>query len=128
MIEAQQAVQKAQEDGAALEQRHRQERRRLLADTFGAEAVRRDPSRYELTHRDREAARAASTAAKARGEAARLRELPVQEAAARIEAQREAAKQARLAREACARKLNSPDHSFDHGHTSQHREGPTLSL
>ena len=69
MIEAQQAVQKAQEDGAALEQRHRQERRRLLADTFGAEAVRRDPSRYELTHPDREAARAASTAAKARGEA-----------------------------------------------------------
>ena len=127
VVEAQQAAQTAQKDGAALEQRHRQERRTLLADVFGAEAVRRDPLRYELTHPNREAARAASTAAKARREAARLRELPVQEAAARIEAQRAAAEQARLAHEERARKLNSLSHSpLDHG--TPHRDGPSLGL
>lgn len=55
-----------QKDAAALEQRHRQERRRLLADTFGAEVVRRDPARYELTHPDREAAEQARLTSEAR--------------------------------------------------------------
>lgn len=127
-LEAQQAAQGAQEDGAALENRHRSERRALLADIFGVETVRRDPLRYELAHPDREAAQAASTAAKARREATRLRELPVQEAAARIEAQREAAEQARLAREERARKLGNPDDSVDHGRTSPHRDGPTFGF
>ncbi|WP_449282953.1 MobF family relaxase [Leucobacter sp.] len=127
VVEAQQAAQTAQENGAVLEQRHRQERRGLLADILGAELVRRDPLRYELTHPDREAAQAANTAAKARREAARLRELPVQEAAARIKAQREAAEQARLAREERARKLSSPSRGpLDH--STPHRDGPSLGL
>lgn len=109
-------------------QRHRQERRTLLADIFGAEVVRRDPLRYELTHPGREAAQAANTAAKACRETARLRELPEQDAAARNEAQREATEQARLAREARARMLNHLDHSFDHGRTDPQRTGPSLSL
>lgn len=65
------------------DQRHRQERRTLLADIFGAKAMRRDRLRHELTHPDREAAQAANIAAKARREAARLRELPLRQAAAR---------------------------------------------
>lgn len=73
--------------------------------------------------RDRgEATQAANIAAKARREAARLRELPLKQAAARIEAQREAAEQARLAREARTRKLNG----IDHGRTSPRRTGPSL--
>lgn len=127
VVDAQQAAQTAREDRAVLEQRHRQERRSLLADIFGAEAVRRDPLHYELTHPDREAAQAANTAAKARLEATRLRELPVQEAAARIETQREAVEQARLAREARARKLNRPSRS-PLNHSAPRRDGPSLGL
>lgn len=127
VVEAQQAAQTAQKDGAALEQRHRQERRGLLADIFGVDAVRRDPLRYELTRPGHEAARATNTAVKARREAARLRELPVQEAVARIEAQRAAAEQTRLAREERARKLNSPSHS-PLGLGTPHREGLSLGL
>ena len=128
VVEAREAVRAARADGKALEQQHRRERRSLLTDIFGAERVRRDPLRYELTDPDREAAQATGTAEKARREAARLRELPVQEAAARIEAQREAAEQARLAREARARTLNAPDRAHDHAHPTPRREGPTLGF
>lgn len=127
VVEAQQATQTVQENGAVLEHRHRQERRGLLTDLFGTEAVRRDLLRYELTHPDREAAQAASTAAKARREAARLRELPLQEAATRIEAQREAAEQVRLAREERARKLNSSSRN-PLNRSAPRRDGPSLGL
>ena len=104
-----------------MDKRHRSERRALHADIFGAERVRRDPLRYEFTHPDREASNAHRTAATARQEVAALRGMSVQDAAARITAQREAAERARLDREARARKLHV---SLDLLSESRRRTGP----
>ncbi len=60
----------------------------------------------DLAVLDQEAAEATSATTAAHPEVATLRDLPVGEAAARIDVQREAAEQARLARRVLARKLN----------------------
>lgn len=121
VIEAEQRAEAARVAGEEMGKRHRSERRALHANIFGAERVRRDPLRYEFTHADREAAKAHRTAATARQEAAALRGMPVQDAAARITAQREAAEQARLDREARARTLYA---SHDPLSESRRRTGP----
>lgn len=107
----------AEQYGLSRRQRHRTERRALHADIFGTEQVRRQPLRYEFTHPDREAANANRTAAIA----AALRGMSVQDAAARITAQREAAQRARLARETRARQLHA---SHDLLSQSRHRASP----
>lgn len=85
----------------------------------------------QFTHPDRETAKANNAAAIARQEAAALRGMSVQDAAARITAQRDAAKQARLDREARARKLHASHDPFErhsrHSSTS-YRDGPSLGL
>ncbi|MGB3376069.1 MAG: MobF family relaxase [Microbacterium sp.] len=121
VIEAEQRAEAAHAAGEEMDKRHRSERRALHADIFGAEQVRLDPLRYEFTHPDREAANANHSAAIARQEAAALRGMSVQDAAARITAQREAAEQARLDREARARKLHA---SHDPLSQSRHRASP----
>lgn len=128
VIEAEQRAEVARAAGEEMDKRHRSERRALHADIFGAERVRRDPLRYEFTHPDREAANAHRAAAIARQEAAALRGMSVQDAAARITAQREAAERARLAREARARKLNADHDPLERrsGHSSPHRDAPSL--
>ena len=121
VIEAEQHAEAARTAGEEMDKRHRSERRALHADIFGAEQVRRDPLRYEFTRSDREAANAGRAAAIARQEATTLRSLSVQDAAARITAQREAAERARLARESRARKLHA---SHDLLSESRRRTGP----
>lgn len=121
VIEAEQHAEAARTAGEEMNKRHRSERRALHADVFGAEQVRRDPLRYEFTHPDREAAKANHTAATARQEAAALRGMSVQDAAARIIAQRKATERARLDREARARKLHA---SHDPLSESRHRTSP----
>ena len=121
VIEVEQHAEATRAAGEEMDKRHRSERRALHADIFGAERVRRDPLRYEFSHPDREAANAHRTAAAARREAATLRSLSVQDAAARITAQREAAERARLDREARARKLHA---SHDLLSQSRHRASP----
>lgn len=121
VIEVERHADAARAAGEELDKRHRSERRALHADIFGAEQVRRDPLRYEFTHPDREAAKAHRTAATARQEAATLRGMSVQDAAARITAQREAAERARLDRETRARKLHA---SHDLLSQSRHRASP----
>ncbi|MGK4216794.1 MobF family relaxase [Microbacterium sp. GXS0129] len=128
VVEAEQRADAARTAGEEMEKRHRSERRALHADIFGAEPVRRDPLRYEFTHPDREAASAGRTAAAARREAATLRGMSVQDAAARITAQRDAAERARLDREARARKLHPSHDPFGRrsGHSAPHRDAPSL--
>lgn len=121
VVEAEQHADAARTAREEMDKRHRSERRALHADIFGAEQVRRHPLRYEFTHPDREAANANCTAVTARQEAAALRGLSVQYAAARITAQREAAERARLDREARARKLHSSHDLLTH---SRHRTNP----
>lgn len=121
VIEAEQHAEAARTAGEEMDKRHRSDRRALHADIFGAEQVRRDPLRYEFTRSDREAANAGRAAAIARQEATTLRSLSVQDAAARITAQREAAERARLARESRARKLHA---SHDLLSESRRRTGP----
>lgn len=128
VIEAEQRAEATRAAGAVMDKRHRNERRSLHADIFGAEQVRRDPLRYEFTHPDREATNANRTAATARREAAALRGMSVQDAAARITAQREAAERARLAREARARKLHASHDPLSESrrHTGPHNNVPRL--
>lgn len=130
VLDAMQNAAAARAAGDAMSDRQRRERRELLTDIFGTEQVRREPLRYEFVHPDREAADATSTATAARTEVATLRDLPVQEAADRIEAQREATEHARLAREARARKLNSSaSRPFEHDRTTPRRDdGPSRGL
>ncbi|MBS0476109.1 MAG: AAA family ATPase [Proteobacteria bacterium] len=130
VIEAEQRVEAARAAGEEMDKQHRSERRALHADIFGAERVRREPLLYEFTHPDRETAKANRTAAIAREEAAVLRGMSAQDAAARITAQREAATQARLDREARARKLHASHDPFERrsGHSTPHRDGPSLGL
>lgn len=128
VIEAEKRAEAARAAGEEMDKRHRSERRALHADFFGAERVRRDPLRYEFTHPDREAAKANHAAAIARQEAAALRGMSMQDAAARITAQREATEQARLDREARARKLHASHDPFGRrsGHSTPHRDAPSL--
>jgi len=128
VIEAEQRAEAARVAGEEMGKRHRSERRAVHAEIFGAEQVRRDPLRYEFTHPDQEAANAHRTAATARQEAATLRSLSVQDAAARITAQREAAERARLARESRARKLHASHDPFGRrsGHSAPNRDAPSL--
>ena len=128
VIEAEQHAEAARTAGEEMDMRHHSERRALHADIFGAEQVRRDPLRYEFTHPDREAANAGRAAAIARQEATTLRSLSVQDAAARITAQREAAERARLAREARARKLRASHDllSESRRRTGLHNDVPRL--
>ncbi len=121
VIDAEQRSEAAHAAGAEMDKRHRSERRALHADIFGDEQVRRDPLRYEFIHPDRETANAGRTAATARQEAATLRGMSVQDAAARIAAQREAAERARLDRETRARQLHA---SHDPLSESRRRTGP----
>ena len=130
VIDAEQTVHTARTAGVAMDKRHGAERRTLHARTFGAERVRRYPVRYEFIRPDREVAKASRTAAASRQEATVLRGMSVQDAAARIAAQREAAEQARLAREARARQLTASHDPFDR-HTSRstpRRDGPAFGL
>ncbi|EXJ51275.1 AAA family ATPase [Microbacterium sp. MRS-1] len=126
VLDAEQTVSDAHTVAEAMDKRHRNERRALHADIYGAERVRRDPLRYEFTHPDQEEAKAARTANDARQEAERLRSMPVRDAAARIRAQRKAAEQARLAREARTRRVNAQ--ARDHGRTGSDRNRPSLGL
>ncbi|MGO1802115.1 MAG: MobF family relaxase [Microbacteriaceae bacterium] len=128
VIEAEQRAEAARAARAEMDKRHRSERRALHADIFGAEQVRRDPLRYEFTHPDRETAKANHAAAIARQEAAALRGMSMHDAAARITAQREATEQARLDREARARKLHASHDPFGRrsGHSTPHRDAPSL--
>ncbi len=128
VIEAEQHAEATRAAGEEMDKRHRSERRALHADIFGAEQVRRDSLRYEFTHPDREAANAGRAAAIARQEATTLRSLSVQDAAARITAQRETAERARLARETRARKLHaSHDPLSQNRHSaSPHNDVPRL--
>ena len=128
VIEAEQHADATRAAGEEMDKRHRGERRALHADIFGAEQVRRDPLRYEFTHPDREAANANHAATTARHEAAALRGMSVQDAAARITAQREGAEQARLVREARARKLHASHDPLSESHrrTGPHNDVPRL--
>ncbi len=128
VIEAGQRTEAARAAREEMDKRHRSERRALHADIFGAERVRRDPLRYEFTHPDRETAKANHAAAIARQEAAALRGMSVQDAVARITAQREGAEQARLARESRARKLHASHDPLSESHrrTGPHNDVPRL--
>lgn len=121
VIEAEQRAEAARTAGAEMDKRHRSERRALHAEIFGAEQVRRDPLRYEFTHPDRETTKANRVAVIAREEAAALRGMSAQDAAARITAQREAVERARLAREARAHKLHASHNLLSE---SRRRTGP----
>ena len=125
VLDAEQTANTAQAASEALDKRHRAEGRAIRSEIFGAERVRKQPLHYEFIHPEREVATADRAAAEARKEIAQLRGMPVQEAAKRIEAQRDAAERARLAREARARKLQSSSRGSS-GHNVSQPKGPQL--
>lgn len=99
------AVTAAERTRQATGERHRAERRALLGKLYGAARVRRDRARYDLTNPEREARTWTRTVENARTEAAGLRALPPEQAAALIEAKRAAAEAAKQAAANRARRL-----------------------
>lgn len=87
--------------------RQRRERLALLAKLHGRENVRRDPIRYQLSNPRREAARWRTAADNARQEAARLRALPLDQAARQIAGKRAEAEAARQVAAERARRLHT---------------------
>ncbi|WGD37373.1 hypothetical protein [Lysinibacter sp. HNR] len=80
------------------------------------------PSGQELLGLGKRLRRVCATQAEVHEEVAQLRGMPAREAAKRIEAQCDTAEQARLAREACSRKLHSSSHDHDFGTSDPHRD------
>ncbi|MGD9607454.1 MAG: MobF family relaxase [Leucobacter sp.] len=97
----------AQAAHTALGKRHNQERLALLAQEIGVERVRRDPVRARFIRPEREAATWHATALTARREAAQLRALRPEDAAARIAAARAAAEHARTLATERAKQLHA---------------------
>lgn len=95
MIAATQQIETAQVAQAATHERHEQERKALLINEYGADQVGRDWVRARLTNPQRQAQTARTEADTAGHQAAQLRGLPLNEAAERIEAQRNAEDKAR---------------------------------
>lgn len=127
MTEAAQDVEAATAEHAAMRQRHEREQRTLLVSEYGAEQVRRDPVRARLTNPHRQASEAHRSAAATRAEADELRNLPVSEAARRIEAKRAEQEHARQRAAERARQLRDP-FAHDPHRSDPHREWPARGL
>jgi len=124
MLAAARTLVAAQTEQAELKDRHDRERLALLAQELGADRVRRDPIRARFIHPEREARNAHTHATAARREAEELRALTPAEAAARIEAKREAVEQ--RAAERAQQLRDSLDRTS--AHAEPNRNGPSLSL
>jgi hypothetical protein len=105
------------------ERRHRTERRTVLSEVYGEKNVTADPARWELANPEDEAAKWQREAAEARAEAARLRDLTPAEAAAHVEAKRQAAEAKTRADAERVRKLRAPFERNPFGNSR--RPGPT---
>lgn len=124
VVQATRAVTAAERGRRETTMRHRTERRALLGKLYGAERVRRDPARYELTSPEREAQSWARTAENTRAEIAELRALPPEQAAALIEVKRAAAEATKQAAADRARRLRIEQR--DATRSDPHRETPGL--
>ena len=117
----------ARTEHTALSTRHDREHLALIAHYLGGERVRRDLVRARLVQPAREEQRARAAATVARDEAEMLRALPPAQAAARIEAQRAEAENARNLASERARQLHDIT-----GRTTMHakprRDNPGLRM
>ncbi|MCH6470398.1 MobF family relaxase [Sinomonas terrae] len=122
VVQSEQALAVATRKQQEMIRRHRDERRTLLAKLYGPEQVRRDPVRYELTNARSKAAKWTTTAEQARDQIAALRALPPDQAAARVQAQHDAA----AVREAQRREATEQvREDFQHREAERMRKGGT---
>ncbi|MCQ9368904.1 hypothetical protein NQ038_03390 [Brevibacterium sp. 50QC2O2] len=127
--DADRAVHAAHSQQKATQQRHQRERTALLVSGYGTEHTRRDQFGMRTVNPHRDAADARTRAALIRAEARELRNLPVSDAARRIEANRaqQEQEQARRRAERRERQLHDP---FEHEsrRPGPHRDGAARSL
>lgn len=122
VTDANRAVATARAGHKATQRRHKQERLALLASELGADEARRDQFGMRTVNPHRNAQDSRARAALARTEADELRNLPVNDAARRIEAKRTEQEQTRQRAAQRARHLDPLDrgpHRHDLG-----RDGP----
>lgn len=126
MTEANRAVETAHARHKATQRRHKQEHLALLVSELGADEARRDQFGMRTVNPHRTAQGARARVAMARAEADELRNLPVNDAARRIEAKHAEQEQARQRAARRARQLDP----FERGipRSDPGREGPTRSL
>ncbi|MFV0373072.1 MAG: hypothetical protein ACK5KK_03120 [Microbacterium sp.] len=128
VTQAAEALNEAEGATRAASERHRTARRALLGKLYGAERVRRNPLRYELTRPEREAQQWARSAQGMRAEIAELQSLPLEQAAARIRQQRvEAAAVHREQEQALAARADQMRESFAQREAERRRSGPQRS-
>ncbi len=121
------AVEAAHAERRMTQQRHRRERVALLFIELGADEARRDQFGMRTTNPHRNAQNARTRAALNRAEADKLRSLPVNDAARRIEANRAEQEHKRQQAARRARQLHEPFERDSHPSNSR-REGPGRGL
>ncbi|PJJ55314.1 hypothetical protein CLV54_3204 [Compostimonas suwonensis] len=127
VTDAARTIEAAIADREATLGRHEQERLALLVSEYGAERVRPDRLGMRIVKPHRDARDARARAAMSRAEAEELRDLPITEAAQRVEVRRAEQKNARQRAAQRARQLHDP---FEHNphRSNPRREGPTRSV
>ncbi|WP_241698567.1 hypothetical protein [Flaviflexus huanghaiensis] len=126
VTDANRAVETAHVERTATQRRHTQERLALLASELGADEAWRDQFGMRLVNPHRNAHEAHATAALARAEAEELRNLPIGDAARRIEAKR--AEQEQTQQRAAQRARELEPFERDTPRTGPARDRPARSL
>ena len=118
VLDAAENVERARAAGEATRKRHEQEQTALMVSEYGTEQALRNRHGMGSINPHRQAREATTRAAAARREVEELRALPVEQAAARLTAQKTAAEEAQRRTAERARSVRDP-----HGHYSG-RNGP----
>ncbi len=126
MSDANRAVETAHVGRMTTPQRHKQERLALLVSELGADEARRDQFGMRTVNPHRYARDSRARAALARAEADELRDLPINDAARRIEGKR--AEQEQTRRRAAERPRQLDPFERDGPRTEPDRGGPARGL
>ena len=127
VLDAAKNVEHAQAAGEATRKRHEQEQTALLVSEYGTEQALRSRRGMGTVNPHRQTREATTRAAAARRDVEELRALPVEQAAARITAQKSAADEGQRRAAERARRVRDP-YGHDPHRTDPRRDGPSRGL